>query len=67
MSKPKGDKRQGQRAKRQARAARGKETPGILQSWEDFSQDAMGEYLEAVVEDLGEQLDAFEQALRSEN
>jgi len=41
--------------------------PGIVQSWEAFSESAMREYLDAVADDLAAQLDELEQALRSSN
>jgi hypothetical protein len=53
------------------RKARGKKTradaPGIIESWEDFNQLAMRDYLYAVIEDLAQELDELERALRSEN
>jgi len=69
MSKQKGNKGQKRRAKGQTRAARGKGRvqPGILESWEDFNELAMAEYLEAVAADFAEQLAEFEEALRCEN
>ena len=66
MTKPRDNKSQKQRPKRSTRR-KGPFRPGILESWEDFDKDAMTEYLDAVAEDLGQQLDAFEKALRSEN
>lgn len=74
MSKARGDKGQQRGSKGQSRgnksrgrAARGKAKPGVLESWEDFNETAMAEYMQAVAEDLAEQLDALEEALRSEN
>jgi hypothetical protein len=66
MTKPKDDKRQKQRPKRSTRR-KGAKRPGIVESWEDFDETAMREYLAAVAEDLGGQLDALEEALRCEN
>jgi len=65
-NKPRDNKRQKQRPKRSSRR-KGPFRPGILESWEDFDKVAMTEYLDAVAEDLGEQLDALERALRGEN
>jgi len=67
MNKPKGNKKQGQRAKGQARAAKRKVQPGIIDSWENFDETAMREYLDTVAEDFGKQMDALEEALRCEN
>jgi hypothetical protein len=67
MSKPKGNKRQRRASHGKARAGRGKLKPGILESWEDFNEAAMAEYLEAVAADFAEQLDLLEESLRCEN
>jgi hypothetical protein len=69
MSRAKGDKGQGRRAKGPARGkkARARAKPGILESWENFDKAAMAEYMAAVEEDFAHQLDELEQALRSEN
>jgi hypothetical protein len=73
MTNAKGDKEQGRRAKGQARGKKarargqGKHKPGIIESWEDFDELAMHEYLAAVEQDFAEQLTEFEKALRSEN
>ena len=65
MTKPKGHKGQ----KRRAKVVKSKKAlaPGILETWEDFNEDAMREYLETVAEDFNEQLDSLEEALRGEN
>lgn len=41
--------------------------PGIVRSWEDFSESALREYLAAVVEQISEDLDEQEQAFRGSN
>lgn len=58
-------KRQG-KGKRLPRG-QGKSKPGILLSWEDFTESAMREYLAAVTDELVEVLDAQEQAFRGGN
>jgi hypothetical protein len=71
MTNAKGDKEQGRRAKGQARGKKargqGKHKPGIIESWEDFDELAMHEYLAAVEQDFAEQLTEFEKAFRSQN
>jgi len=51
----------------QSPRGKGRAQPGILESWEGFSEAALRDYLEAVAEDFSEQLDALEDALRCEN
>ena len=65
MNKPKGHKGQGRRS----RVVKSKKAlvPGILESWEDFNEDAMREYLQSVAKDFAEQMDALEESLRGEN
>lgn len=41
--------------------------PGILLSWEDWCEEAMHEYMDAITEQVGADLDELEQALRSVN
>jgi len=77
MTRARQGKGQGRAARGQARGKGGrararsrsqsKHRPGILESWEDFNEAAMAEYLEAVTEDFAKQMDALEEALRGEN
>jgi hypothetical protein len=41
--------------------------PGIMRSWEDFSESALRDYLEAAIDQISEDLDEQEQAFRSRN
>lgn len=63
MDKPKGKGDKGKRLSRR----KGQRQPGVLLSWEDWSEEAMREYLDAIVDDLAESLDEQEQALRGRN
>lgn len=62
MRKPK-DKDKG---KRQGKK-QGKSKPGVLLSWEEWTDEAMTEYLDAVTEDVAEMLDEQERAFRGRN
>lgn len=39
----------------------------ILQSWDDFNEAAMREFLDSVVQDFYEELDELDEALRGTN
>lgn len=41
--------------------------PGILLSWEAFSEAAMREYLDAITDEVVQDLDALEESLRNPN
>lgn len=73
MTRPRQGKGQGRAARGQARGKKarargqGKYRPGIVESWEDFNEAAMAEYLEAVTEAFAEELSDMEEAFRGEN